>query len=476
MLSRDFNIVRGDCIAVLRRLDDNSVHAVVTDPPYGLEFMGKSWDGAHGFRRSLNANDATRDDQFGRMSKRAPEYVAGPVFQQFCYAWGREVLRVLKPGGYLIAFGGTRTYHRLVSGLEDAGFEVRDMIAWLYGQGMPKGENVAKTMDKVAGIKFKKTKASGVGFMRADGGRGYNPTKHKLVREGGRSRMAEEHDGQNTALRPCIEPAVLARKPIQFKTVAQNVYQWGTGALNVDATRSRLRADDKPQTIRTKARGADHTFKISHYDAQLTVYDPRGRWPANVSHDGSRAVLRSLPKNKSGVAGRRNKNGAMFDVGEHDEWGGYGDEGSVARFFNAAPFTDVERRTLFKYVPKPSKRERSLGLAAPNEHPTVKPVALMRWLIRLVTPKGGVVVDPFVGSGTTGVAARLEGVTFLGIDQSAEYVAMAKKRAAAFEQYDTTGGADVRPSRSELRRPHRDDPVRVSRKRSVHKRSRRRGA
>lgn len=176
----------GSCLDLLDHMPPNSIDAVVTDPPYGLEFMGKDWDGADGFRRALNAADVERDSVFGRMSKRGPEYKAGHLFQEFTFAWASKVIRVIKPGAHLVSFGGARTYHRMACAIEDAGFEIRDQVQWLYGQGFPKSKNIG--------------------------------------------------DGFGTALKPASEPIVLARKPLEG-TVVENVARWGTGALNIDGCR-----------------------------------------------------------------------------------------------------------------------------------------------------------------------------------------------------------------------------------------------
>lgn len=357
----------GDCIEVMRMLPADSVHAVVTDPPYGLEFMGKDWYGADGFRRSLNPNDAGRDNAFGRLSKRGPEYrtaskaTAGMsqtgysdganrierpsflgglnpkcttcgkwqrggnpcscesptftderlprlhTFQEWCTEWAREALRVLKPGGYLLAFGGSRTWHRLASGIEDAGFEIRDSIAWLYGTGFPKNGNV---------------------------------------------------------LKPAFEPIVVGRKPL-IGTVEKNVEKFGTGALNIDANRI--------------ARGAASLGKFN----EVTPYvpDEAGRWPTNVVLDESQA----------------------FELGEE------------AKFFPT-----------FRYEAKAGSDERPEvdGVL----HPTVKPLELMRWLVRLATPSGGTILEPFAGSGTTLEAALIEGFEVIGIEREATYLPLIEAR------------------------------------------------
>ena len=419
-------IHNGDCLQVLRTLPDSSVDSCVTDPPYGLAFMGKKWD-----------------------------YDVPSV-----ELW-QEVLRVLKPGGHLLAFAGTRTQHRMAVRIEDAGFEIRDMIAWVYGSGFPKSLDVSKAIDKRGGltpwqqefaehlrcIKPASLRAADINAHIANGTKSnfwghfidtkcqpllptveqyrrlreilpidpswdeqfLPPAEREVVGqktsgiankdEGPRhtigaskavevnitapsTEAAKQWEGWGTALKPAMEPITVARKPFPG-TVAENVLQHGTGALNVDGCR---------------------------------VGDESGRFPANLIHDGSDEVVGLFPetapsKQSEGVS---RKNGVLKHHGEnarpsHDtferitEIEGYTDTGSAARFFYCAKADAAERRN--------------------SKHPTVKPVALMRYLVRLVCPAGGVVLDPFAGSGTTIEAARLEHCRAIGIEREAEYCA-----------------------------------------------------
>ena len=323
------SIILGDCIEVMRGLPADSIDGIVTDPPYGIEFMGKEWDGANGFRRSLNAADVGRDNAFGRTSRTSPEYRGGHLFQLWTEQWAREALRVLKPGGHLLAFGGTRMYHRLAAGIEDAGFEIRDTLMWLYGSGFPKSHN-----------------------------------------------LKGDWQGWGTALKPAVEPIVLARKPL-IGTVAENVLAHGTGALNIDA--SRIATTDR---FGGGAKGTGGFAAGYEGDGWVPGSDA-GRWPANTLWDEEAA--------------------AQLDASTPAQ---------PSRFF---------------YVAKSGKHERNAGGVA-NIHPTVKPIALMRYLIKLVTPPGGVVLDPFLGSGTTACAAVLDGFDYIGIEQGAEYVDIARAR------------------------------------------------
>lgn len=299
-------VLLGDCFEVLQTLDECGVDACVTDPPYGLGLMGKHWD------------------------KGVPDLDI----------W-REVYRVLKPGAHLLSFFGTRTYHRGVVAIEDAGFEIRDQIGWLYGSGFPKSLNVGKKVD------------------------GW--------------------DGWGTALKPAWEPIVVARKPFKG-TVAANVLEYGTGGINVDACRVEYASNaDKGSATpqgRCTAKGGALAGKVQNDRARVEFERPeqKGRFPANVIHDGSDEALAEFPND-------------------------------AARFF---------------YCAKASKKERG----AANNHPTVKPIALMRYLVRLVTPPDGVVLDPFAGSGTTLVAATLEHFRYIGIEQEEAYHQTAIDRLA----------------------------------------------
>ena len=341
----------GDCRDVLATMGDCSIDAIVCDPPYELGFMGKSWD------NSGIAYDVT-------------------VWQQ--------CLRVLKPGGHLIAFGGTRTYHRLAVAIEDAGFEIRDQIQWIYGSGFPKSLDVSKAMDKQAGavrevVGIKDDKSRTLTFGGA-------PTNPEFITAPSTD-LAKQWHGWGTALKPAHEPAVLARKPLRG-TVADTVAQWGTGALNIEGTR---------------------------------ITDA-GRWPSNVILDEEAAQVldgQSGVRHGGGHARNNAKIEDLFLTGKKPTvTHGHSDSGGASRFFYAA---------------KASKAEREAGLDSPdgqraNGHPTIKPLALMRYLVRLVTPPGGVVLDPFMGSGSTGCAAVREGFDFVGIDLTPEYVAIAQKR------------------------------------------------
>ncbi len=388
-MSDGVELLHGDCLELLRTLPDNSVDAVVTDPPYGLKFMGKRWDCS------------------------VPSVAV----------WA-ECLRVLKPGGHLLAFAGTRTQHRMAVNIEDAGFEIRDMIAWVYGSGFPKSLDVSKAIDKAAGaereIVGRRTGRAATLKQDIRGGNlmgGKNSGIDCSAITAPATEAARQWQGWGTALKPALEPITVARKPL-IGTVAENVLEHEAGALNIDGCR--VGGEPSPSIAMRASGRVPSSCKPGEYGdtIQNRITPERwqeqrpgeqlGRWPANLIHDGSEEVADLL--------------------------------GSAARFF---------------YCPKASKADRNEGceeldgrlagclnmrndahaqangqVFAPknNFHPTVKPTALMRYLCRLVTPPGGTVLDPFMGSGSTGKAAVLEGFGFVGMEREAEYIEIARVR------------------------------------------------
>jgi site-specific DNA-methyltransferase (adenine-specific) len=382
-------LYNGDCLNVLRTLDDNSIDSIVTDPPYGLAFMGKRWD-----------------------------YDVPSV-----EVWA-ECLRVLKPGGHLLAFAGTRTQHRMCVRIEDAGFDIRDMIAWVYGSGFPKSHNVSCAIDKAHGHPNRgRAIPTASTYQASDIEQKNKLTSNPVEAYDAKTDAARQWQGWGTALKPALEPITVARKPLDG-TVAHNVTTWGTGAINVDGCRVEFASHEDMKTMEnarwTVRTGVTDEYKgtggmmTSNVDGQVLLgsdhINKKGRWPANLIHDGSDEVLGLFPS----------------------------DEG---RFF---------------YCAKASKRDRDEGLTLPprqyshdgrskpienayqrnestarNNHPTVKPTDLMRYLCRLVTPPGGIVLDPFMGSGSTGKAAALEGFRFVGIERDPAYMEIARQRIAA---------------------------------------------
>ncbi len=392
-----YEVLHGDCRALMADMEGCSVDSIATDPPYELGFMGREWDST------------------------------GVAYDVATWA---EALRVLKPGGWLVAFGGARTYHRMACAIEDAGFEIRDQIMWIYGSGFPKGGN---------------------------------------------------RDGKGTCLKPAHEPIVLARKPL-IGSVAANEAAFGTGALNIDACR--VHGED--------AKGGSYTVKRLKPGATLektggnwrsedsdVLYHGEmkaGRWPANIVHDGSDDVVGGFPLTTSGLMKAGTRRAAQDHPGSvcYGTFGGdaattdtYADSGSAARFFYCAKASKADRdEGLSAFAPqafvqfqtgngesgKASSLSDGRETQYRNIHPTVKPEDLMRWLVRLITPPGGLVLDPFTGSGSTGKAAVLEGFDFVGCELTAEYlpianariaaaVARAEKAQAAAPQYDMFDGA-----------------------------------
>jgi len=544
-------LLKGNCLETLKTLADNSVDSIVTDPPYELGFMGKTWD------------------------------ASGIAYNQDLWA---ECLRVLKPGGHLLAFSGSRTYHRMTVAIEDAGFEIRDQIMWLYGSGFPKSLDVSKAIDKAAGAEREVVGSSDNGIA---GGTGKHAGQEKSYRFAGEFEItapatpeAQRWQGWGTALKPAHEPICVARKPLTG-TVASNVLEWGTGALNIDGSRVGTADGFGGGTKATSG-------FVNGYEGDGFVASTQGRWPANVIHDGSDEVLAGFPTSKSAAGtftitksggntwDRADK--GMFDAGRSSTFEGYGDEGSAARFFYCAKASKSERNAglepcrcdklsawakedqpappqagtellakrdtdasgtplsddsewntslsgkgptdwspmaiksttstttnsttdwktsnssaplntsastrganlgtvsggnLATFAGSSSQSEPSIGISAERAghstgdadpatsaeslpasnkgdlfcpkcgglkggHPTVKPLALMRYLVKLVTPPHGTVLDPFLGSGSTAVACVLEGFDWIGCEMTEDYWPIIEARVAWAEAQPRT--------------------------------------
>jgi site-specific DNA-methyltransferase (adenine-specific) len=460
-LSENARLYHADCRDAIRELPDNSIDSVVTDPPYALVSIVKRFGSPNA--APAKGNDAYMRASAGFMGK---QWDTGEV--AFSEEFWAEVQRVLKPGGHVAAFGASRGYHRMACAIEDAGFEIRDSIinvidpespvinfmqslndeqlgaflrclddaefggtlAWMYGTGFPKSQNVSKFIDKELSVE------GALGAPRS--------AAHAAMMEAGVARRGEKHEGWNrpwmddpeaikasqstylpgspeaqrfdgfgTALKPAFEPIVLARKPLSEGTIAANVLRWGTGALNIDGCRVEAGADHAANCARTFQSGI---WKKSGEGAKeiTTEAASGGRWPANVVHDGSEEVVAVFPT-AGGQQGRAKIGGAKgnsiygkFAENVTTNPKPRGDSGSAARFF---------------YSAKASKADRN-----GSKHPTVKPIALIQWLARLITPPGGTVLDPFAGSGTTGAACEREGFDCILVEREAEYVADIQKR------------------------------------------------
>ncbi len=369
----------GDCREVLKDIPDNSVDSVVTDPPYALVSIVKRFGKTDVDSTTDRHAKRTREgkEAYGRLSRGFMGCVWDNGETAFASEFWAEVLRVLKPGGHVASFSGTRTYHRMAVAIEDAGFEIRDQLAWVYGTGFPKSHNVGKAIDKAAG----------------------EPTDE-----------ARKWAGWGTALKPGWEPICLARKPL-IGTVAENVLKYGTGALNVDGCR--VGTTDTIREIHRNVSLGSSSGSIYNKAGKPGIYhqNDKGRWPANIVHDDSDEVVACFP----------NSDGAQGVVSGHEQSltaGQNGIYGKFARTASAPPRNDTGSAARFFYGAKADRSDR-IG----SKHPTVKPVDLMRWLVRMVTPPGGLVFDPFAGSGTTGQAAWLEGMRCIMVEREEEYQA-----------------------------------------------------
>ncbi len=389
-----------DCLDGMKLLDDNSVDSIVTDPPYEWGFMGEKWD------------------------------MTGIAYN--IELW-QECLRVLKPGGHLLAFGGTRTYHRMACAIEDAGFEIRDQMQWIYGSGFPKSHDISKAFDKRAGAeRHDAIKGGHMGISQYGGdARNSNADTYymkvpPIIGKGAISKgtpvtdLAKKWDGWGTALKPAHEPIVLARKPLSEKTIADNVLKWGTGGLNIDG----CRVETNGETPKGSGKGSKNSIfgqveNIKGNDGNVTP--ELGRFPANLILDEEAGKMLD---EQSGIS-KSSGSGYNFETSNND---------NPVRLINniksGLHFNDSGGASRFFYVAKASKKERGEG----NNHPTVKPVKLMEYLITLVTPPNGIVLDPFFGSGTTGIAAVNLGFNYIGFEISKEYCIIAEKRISQMKR------------------------------------------
>lgn len=403
-------LYHGDCREIMASWPEASIDAIVTDPPYGLGFMGKEWDTFNPEAVARNAEKRARQKPIpagGRNGDKPRGRVAGaweagrydrsrPAnqgFQDWFTDWAVEALRLLKPGGHLVAFGGPRTYHRLACAIEDAGFEIRDCLMWIFGSGFPKSLN-----------------------------------------------LHGEYEGWGTALKPAYEPIVFARKPL-IGTVARNVEAYGTGALNIDA--SRIEGTPAP-TTQGQSDHAGALYGIDQREQRVFEGHAGGRWSANVLLDEDAADLLDAQTGEltTGVFKGTQRSAEKFDAVYGSFAGDRADDhpasrGGASRFFYTAKASRTEREAMLEDM-EPTRRSdgREKDIENPrlrtnarrNDHPTVKPVDLMRWLCRLITPPGGLILDPFMGSGSTGMAALDAGFRFRGIDQDEHYVDLARRR------------------------------------------------
>jgi site-specific DNA-methyltransferase (adenine-specific) len=431
-MNERFNLFEGNCLEVMKTMDADSIDSIVTDPPYELGFMGKSWDSS------------------------------GVAFN--VEVW-QEALRVLKPGGHLIAFSGSRTYHRMAVAIEDAGFEIRDQIMWVYGSGFPKSHDVSKAIDKQAGAVREVGKQGSTicpDFPKPCAGHNetgkFSATVHALPTLANTD-DAKQWQGWGTALKPAHEPMVLARKPL-IGTVANNVLTFGTGGLNIDGGRVGTEGGTARDGKATMPNDAGWENMRGHGIAELNA----GRFPANFIHDGSDEVVALFPdtKGKIGMTQQASTRGLYeggTSFGDTKITDGTLDSGSAARFFYCAKASKKDRnegldgfeaRLKIGYSYSAEANDPANGMfkdrntQSQNHHPTVKPTTLMQYLVRLVTPPNGIVLDPFLGSGSTGKAAMYEGFNFVGIELTPEYLPIAKARIL-FALKDKQGELDFEP-------------------------------
>ena len=428
--TKDYTLYLGDSWEVLDSLPENSVDAIVTDPPYEIGFMNKGWDNT------------------------------GVAFNRITW---EKTLRVLKPGGYLLAFNHSRTFHRMAVAIEDAGYEIRDTIMWLYGSGFPKSHDISKAIDKAAGVQP-------VGVKEPTGGitggnntgatdKGWNNIENWYEMPPATTEEAKQWEGWGTALKPAYEPIIMARKPIP-STVADNVLTHGVGGINIDGCR--VGTEKITNNINDFSNQHGNKWGNGEPIAKLGESVVYGRFPANVIHDGSEEVVQGFPNT---VSAKRNPsqnkvteytNTYTPSQSDYREDNTYGDEGSASRFFYTAKAGKKDRDEGlhgfdYKDVELINRKEGSAGAmwngeyksgnayagaGAPkrNTHPTVKPTDLMQYLIRLIAPKGATVLDLFMGSGSTGKAAMIENAErdsqyhFIGIDTTADYLPIAEAR------------------------------------------------
>lgn len=431
------DILHGDCLDVLRGLDDNSVDAVVTDPPYGLSNTKPAQVADVLAAWVTGDTEAVPAKKGGFMGKDWDSFVPPPA------VWA-ECLRVLKPGGHMAVFAGARTQDLIGLSIRLAGFEIRDTLGWIYGSGFPKSMDVSKAIDKASGAErevvgrtktpFKVDAAAHRGtslqgsvngdFSKQMDENGYRYTEHTAPA----TSEAQRWDGWGTALKPAIEPIILARKPL-VGTVAANVLAHGVGGLNIDA--SRVGAPDAQECRKRHGGGnAISPSMMGPLNPDVRPASPAGRFPANVLLDEHAAAEmdRQSGNVKGDVSNGRTgeSNGYAGGYGEQCQAPGYADSGGASRFF-----------PVFKYQPKAPKRERPVIVREDGTkiaHPTGKPLALLDWLVTLITPEGGTTLDPFAGTGTTLQAARDKGFAAIGVEQDADYIALIEQRLGARDE------------------------------------------
>ena len=444
---KNFKIINGNSLEVLDTLEENSIDAIVTDPPYGLTSITKRFG-----KEGSAPNKYGTDGSFARLTKgfMGKEW-DGSGIEYNIELW-KKALRVLKPGGYLLAFGGTRTYHRIACAIEDAGFEIRDCIMWLYGSGFPKSHDVGLYIDKKLGCPDRGHRIAVANRNHPDGT--LEPNGENLPRYEGRTELGRAWAGWGTALKPAYEPIIMARKAL-YKTVADNVMTYGCGGINIDE----CRVGDETVSIHNAPAGSFAGGERNRGSDTNSYRDSTGRFPANVIHDGSEEVVAGMPDTKCSKRSERNNKETVHTntytpaMAMYNENNTYGDEGSASRYFYCAKASSKDRDEGLENFEKKQMYSKESGnqfgygnangdnfgdrianVVRTNIHPTVKPCALMQYLVRLVTPKGGTVLDIFNGSGSTGKAVAYENrernadYKYIGIELDPEYCKISEAR------------------------------------------------
>ena len=459
-------IICGHNIRTMRKFSDNSIDSIITGPPYGIGFMGKDWDtfvGAEGkaqkcheenIKAKRRAGDGriVADSGLGSLAQKAGSYdfSRNAEFQKWFTKWAKECLRVAKPGAFMFVFGGTRTFHRLTCAVEDAGWQIRDCLMWLYGSGFPKSLDISKSIDKAKGKK-RKVIGSKRGVRGADGTGSENnmPGKATGIKQVGididitapTSKLAKLWDGYGTALKPAWEPIIVAMKPVDGN-FAKNAERHGVAGLNIDGGRIGTEIIQSPQVLTDS--NMHHSYNGKCKSKGITT-EHQGRWPANVILDEEAAKI--LDK-QSGIGFSKSggRSGTTFGSGDKriDSRKGHNDSGGASRFFYIAKSSRSERNAGLSGMGKKKAFKAGAGMLngagkdkwqstmAQNNHPTVKPLQLMQYLCMLLKMpnKDQIILDPFAGSGTTCVACKELGIGYIGIDNKEDYCEIARKRLA----------------------------------------------
>jgi DNA modification methylase len=470
-------VISGNNIETLKNYPDNYFDSIVTDPPYGL---GKEPNAEEMLRAWIDTG-YLEVKGVGFMGKEWDAFIPQPLF------W-KEIFRVLKHGGHVVSFFGTRTYDWGCMAIRLAGFEIRDCIQWVYGSGFPKSHNISKAINKMGGVEYDEIPASGVGFMKPDS-EDWNVTKNQLIQKGESTEQAKQWEGWGSALKPAHEDLVLARKPLEKGlSIAENVLKWGTGAINIDASRigNELIKGQKAGQGFNNVKGFGVNTKLGNEEAKKYISeDTNGRFPANfilghhfdcemkiektiytdTNEEESNEVwnchddcpIRILDE-QSGISKssdtQRNRNTIGSFGMPNDKTPEYNDKGGASRFFYIAKANKWERNYGLQefennkpmYESHRPNYQNTKGIEIPyagagrtgnenrNNHPTVKPIKLMQYLVRMITPPNGIVLDPFAGSGTTGIACKIDGFEFVGLELSEDYTKIANARIESFQE------------------------------------------